>query len=807
MSRFNGFLRWAWCILVVCTMAFALGGCDGDDGAAGAAGAAGAIGPIGPEGPPGVGIDAIAAAQPESCATCHSGVGDGHQAEYDKYTDASNLSLTIQSVTSAADGIGGFDGTMTIHVERDGTPVSGVSSWISRGSTVWGPAGMSQMSFYTVAYDDTTKTFGNSRSFSFDPATADQGGGNYVLTSNSTFNPVPVNGQAYGYVVGDPLDTEGLTLYDNVTNASIAYGNVGNYQSAANVEGCETCHGAPYMKHGYREAAVVGLPGFAACKSCHYDTRGGNHEDWQYMVDDPLGWANDVAPTGDYAYTANVMNDVHMSHAMEFPYPQSMENCATCHEGNLTETLANTNFTLTTCKSCHVLQGIDARPALVDDAGVELEAEGKYYQSHRPPPLEYLWEDGGVDGFHDPVTAPNCQLCHLPVADGGIARTFNQMHSGYDERISDPNGVRHAATYTAAIDDVVLAGDTLAITFSVSDPAMVPYLSVSFYGWDSKHFVIASHDRDDSLGCSGGTRGCRMEMKPGDSDDNALFTEAGTGPWTVTLDMAAYVPTQTLDIPTLIIDGVIKNAEITIAPRLYVNAGTTDELRLGLDAVTQTVDVAAGGLVAGYFKGANATVDAAKCNVCHDQLAVTFHAGSGRGGDIVACKNCHVTTTPAGHLEMQSRSIDSYVHAVHSFQQFDLDEIADETDPDLKAVLTARKDLHINHTFPNFTIDNCEACHVAGTYNVPDQAQSMPGVLSAAFVIADRAIGTVPEAVTGPASRACGGCHRADLINADRAGDLASFDAHTENGGTYVDNDEDDVVLWGVIDKIMSMFQ
>jgi hypothetical protein len=39
------------------------------------------------------------------------------------------------------------------------------------------------------------------------------------------------------------------------------------------------------------------------------------------------------------------------------------------------------------------------------------------------------------------------------------------------------------------------------------------------------------------------------------------------------------------------------------------------------------------------------------------------------------------------------------------------------------------------------------------------------------------------------------------------AGDLASFDAHTENGGTYVENDAEDLVLWGVIDKIMAMFQ
>jgi len=804
MSRFNGFLRWASSILIVGALAFTLGGCEGSDGAAGAAGAAGAPGadgPPGPPGPPGVGIDAIAAAKPESCATCHSGVGDGHQAVYDKYADASDLVMTFNSLTSVPGAVAGqFAVTLNFSITKDGQPLLDMAS-------------LNQQRFYVTRYDATARQYlqGNVRLQTF---VAGAVAGDFIASqADIPFDPT-LSGQVYGYIAdeelfpGDIVPGKHINLYDNVASASIAFGaaqvtDVNAYSSLANVSGCEKCHGTPYMKHGFRDPVVAGIPDFASCKSCHYDDRTGGHEDWQYMVDDPMGWATDVVPTGDYAYIANVMNDTHMSHAMEFPYPQSMANCATCHEGKLTETLANTNFTLATCKSCHALQGIDARPELVDDLGVVVREEGKYYQSHRAPALEYLWEDGGVDGFHDPVTAPNCQLCHAPVADGGIARTFSEYHSGYDAQISDPSGVRHADTYTASIDDVVLTGNLLAVTFSVSDPAMVPYMYVSFYGWDSKHFVIASHSRDGSDLCTsrGAPTGCRMEYSPGDT--NGLFTETGTGPWTVTLDMAAYVPTDTLDIPTLILDGIIKNAEITLAPRLYVDAGTVDEVRLGLDAVTQTFDVAAGGLVAGYFKDANATVDVAKCNVCHDQLAVTFHGGSGRGGDIVACKNCHVTTSPGSHLEMQSRSIDSYVHAAHSFQAFDLDDVAAANDP----VFDARTALHVNHTFPNFTIKNCEACHTAGTYNVPDQAQSMPGALSASYDIADRAIGTVPEAVTGPASRACGGCHRADLINADLAGALASFDAHTESGGTYVENDADDVVLWGVIDKIMSMFQ
>jgi len=77
-----------------------------------------------------------------------------------------------------------------------------------------------------------------------------------------------------------------------------------------------------------------------------------------------------------------------------------------------------------------------------------------------------------------------------------------------------------------------------------------------------------------------------------------------------------------------------------------------------------------------------------------------------------------------------------------------------------------------------------------------------------------RAIGTVPEYVTGPASRACGGCHRARLINQDAAGGLAAFNEHTKAGGTLVENDSansatdpDDEVMYGIIDKIMSLFE
>jgi OmcA/MtrC family decaheme c-type cytochrome len=741
---------------------------------------------------------AIEKASAESCGTCHDGIGDEHQAIYDQYVDASVLDLVFTNFTSTPNGAL-FDVTLEFTITENGVPFTDY-------------AGLDQKRFYVTQYDSATGTYINGNTSLSTLTTF--GPGSYALTRNGlSFDPT-ANGMVYGYIADDALFThEGASselpagshvhLYDNVDNEALAYGdaNVADpdaYESTANVAGCEKCHGEPYLKHGYRAAEAPELPDFAACKSCHYDSRNGGHFDWQYMVDEPFNWATGVAATADYAYKATVMNDTHMSHAMEFPYPMSMSNCNTCHEGKLDRILTDANFTAATCKSCHPVQGIDAAPG--ED----------YAQPHRAPPIQYLWDESGFAGIHD--INDNCTTCHsdpnaFPFT--GIAARFNEMHTGYDASIYNDAGQKYADLYTVSVDNVTISGNLLTVNFSSNDPAVIPEVLVSLYGWDSKNFIVASHTSDGSVLCldrRGNPGGCRMEYTPESvgGSANPLFTEDAAsvaGDWMVTLDMSAYVPTAFLpeDIPTMIANGTIKMAEVTITPEIEV--GGEDVV---LMAANETFDLGGSMVVDDYFKGANATVDTAKCNVCHDALASSFHDGSGRGGDgIEVCKNCHVTTSPGSHLEMASRAIDSYVHAIHSFQPFDLDDVAAANDP----VLDARTDQHMLHTFPNFTIRNCEACHLDGTYNVPDQSKSMPGVLSKSWAIADRNIGTVPEYVTGPASRACGGCHRVDLINPDLAGDLATFNAHTEAFGTLEENDDDELILYGIIDKIMSMFE
>jgi hypothetical protein len=84
----------------------------------------------------------------------------------------------------------------------------------------------------------------------------------------------------------------------------------------------------------------------------------------------------------------------------------------------------------------------------------------------------------------------------------------------------------------------------------------------------------------------------------------------------------------------------------------------------------------------------------------------------------------------------------------------------------------------------------------------------MPGLLSASDVVSDRAITDVPAYVTGPATRACGGCHRAELIKEDNAQGLALFNQHTAQYGYMLEaGEKPSDTLTSVFDQIMALFK
>ncbi|HZY02199.1 MAG TPA: hypothetical protein VFF02_01775, partial [Anaeromyxobacteraceae bacterium] len=342
----------------------------------------------------------------------------------------------------------------------------------------------------------------------------------------------------------------------------------------------------------------------------------------------------------------------------------------------------------------------------------------------------------------------------------------------------------------------------LTVNFSVTGAAasalVKPTVVVSLYGYDSKDFIVSGHgsqpapDSKRNLEWAEGATGNspRLTVAP-------AAATAGNTTWVATADLTLWAGK--------LADGSVKRCEIGILPVVGADqtqaVGTTNPA-IAVSGVTRTFDLVGNALVADAASYGKAIVDAAKCNKCHDALGTTFHSPSYGSAGVVACRLCHWIGSGGSHLEMQSRSIDSYVHAIHSFQAFDPGDI-NFADP----VEAMHYEHHIESTYPNFTLLSCESCHNPGTYEVPDQTRSLASILSASDSNAtwDRAIGAVPSYVVGPASRACGSCHRAEMINEDAASRLMSFNDHTATNGYQLGNATG--VLDAAIAKIMSFFQ
>ena len=750
------------------------------------AGEPGPVGPAGPAGPPGEALvqdvmTTAAAVQPETCAVCHPSAGEDHQASYDElYQDGviqvSNLTYKFTEPGTTV---------VTFKMTKNGAPINGGA--VQNANIYFAPYADGKFQFEPAAERLSLKG-----KLTYDPASG---------VTTSTLVELDAADAAYidytningvdGIVIVYGYDKQVGSLPARIKQVQYPYAGVletgkgVDYLSPANNDGCEKCHTDPYLKHGNIYGQINGDPAtdFYACKVCHLDNGEGGHYEWQLLVDDPAlaaaFFAGEVELTAEqlemYAYPTSLMNDVHMSHAMEFPYPQSMSNCVTCHEGKLDVILSDANFNLATCKSCHAVTGSVA------------EGEEPKYDTTTLALTTILPEK------HDLTS--DCASCHK--ADG-VAPVFSKIHTGYANAIFTADGTKYSEAITVSIDSASFADNKITFAFSAATElegidveSIVPTVMVGMYGWDTKDFIVGPHERltdDNNDGVIDNTDQRTMEYEVGTEHPRANTVSAAGGSWEVTVDMSLWAD--------LIADGTVKRVELAVMPEL-VNA---DGVALAVNAPSRTFDLGKNDFDDKFYNPIVKVTDG--CETCHEALGTTFHSPD-RGGNVVVCRMCHITKSGGSHLELQSRSIDSYIHAIHSFQAFDIGDL-DFADP----VDAMHYNHHIEFPYPTHGSTDCESCHVAGSYEVPDQSKSLPGLLSGTDVVAGRNIADIPSMVTGPATRACGGCHKVEAINQDSAGELTVLYRHWTDGGYMIDVGEDpDGALQSVIDQIMALFK
>jgi len=187
-------------------------------------------------------------------------------------------------------------------------------------------------------------------------------------------------------------------------------------------------------------------------------------------------------------------------------------------------------------------------------------------------------------------------------------------------------------------------------------------------------------------------------------------------------------------------------------------------------------------------------VTAAKCNSCHGQLGVkpSFHGGARNNG--AGCAMCHTPNNATGHVGAANNfgggwsvAVKNLVHGIHGSskreQPFTYEATADNPNG------------FGNVTYPS-VLNNCEQCHVAGSYDFSASANAaaLPNLLWTTDARGDMSnptnaasIGlspwvtaqtnyTVDNLVTSPVSSSCFGCHDSKAAVAHMRG----------NGGTIV---------------------
>jgi len=362
MNQLRRITRCAWSILVVGTLAFAMGGCEGDTGATGLAGAAGSDGQPGDPGPAGPGASVTPL---ESCGVCHDAGSFASAPDYhalDPIEFVSNINIAVVPTTD--------DLAVTFVLARDGVSTAGYDT-IQRG---YRTDGLVRTTIDVDTLSALTDNGDGSYSFTVPDGNLVAGDNRYMFRvaagedretrvyfyqdyPASPFDgPVEVTAQACANCHGP----EGIGVHG------------GYFQAEDGGEPCLVCHGTDYLElgdaaHQYHNSIWVGRSGevehvtyptyMTNCSVCHADQ-------------DQLDAVNAMPVTGAGCFTCHgsmASDSWNFEGGLEFhvtiPDPETA-NCQQCHTepldgGFARVTVAEFHNGLTTGRAGIIWDGVD----------------------------------------------------------------------------------------------------------------------------------------------------------------------------------------------------------------------------------------------------------------------------------------------------------------------------------------------------------------------------------------------------------------------------------------------------------------
>jgi OmcA/MtrC family decaheme c-type cytochrome len=547
-----------------------------------------------------------------------------------------------------------------------------------------------------------------------------------LTTSAVVYNPAKLNQTHVVWIqvtrqTDDVFITNANTFYATDQDYYFIPSGVGTpvIREIAAQTGCNKCH------NGFKpESTTSAAPAFHGggrnkikfCNICHNPG----------YVSNPVAIAATFIHrihNGQKVATANLFVGVSAT------YPQDIRNCDTCHKGALQGAQAQNNPSRAACTGCHDYVkfdgtaaaacaftkgqghtlGTDGKPVVCNHAGGAKTNDSSCTSCH---------EAATISGYHKPVVKPDPNNTW----NGGTNANTNASWvaaAGYV-----PTG---AAVFTYDIKSVAVVADTTTstikrpqITFKLKkdgvDVVFQTYaasttteLMPNFVGSPSVYFAFAvpQDGITTPVDFNASASGYIKAIWNGTATGTGAGTMTGpdsTGYYTITLT-GAQIPTTA----KMVTGGLGYSYSLASAPPLVQTnladypLSTDGKNQGGLSVPAANVWKLAS--TTGYSTARRAIVDNAKCKNCHGALGVapTFHSGQRNDGP--TCSFCH---TPNRTSSGWSAGSKYFIHAIHAGRKRSV--------PFTWHATEAGKG-YGEVEFPS-TLNGCQSCHVANTYDL-----------------------------------------------------------------------------------------
>jgi OmcA/MtrC family decaheme c-type cytochrome len=717
--------------ILVATIALAallgLAGCEGDDGKDGAPGVPGAPGDPGAPGEPGPPGDSVVTLPLESCAVCHS------EGSFASAPAAHELDREIAYTVVTPPTTDGTDTVIAFSITVNGAPYDLLTA-VQRVVIFQGVGGT-----YT----------------------------RYQFPNNSdTFLASVVDG-VYTFRIPD-----GALLNDLVTVAPPIVGTDSRVYFRLNTPAGVTPARRASVSADDAAYARLDLVSDQSCQACHGTFAGGLTSPHYNPFDasNCIACHSAVNPPGDLglAYLAHGIHNSHNLPGGEFEpedgvvfdvtYPTYMANCSVCHDSEPTLAAANAMpVTGAGCFTCHgSMEGFDF-------TGLEF---------HLTIP--------------DPEIA-NCQQCHNPPAQGGVARfAVAQFHNGI---VTDNGGIIFDGADTS-----VTEGEKFVWEITGVDDDGVN-LAIS---WQASYNGVAVNPCNATVGPTaplfhlGAGANLSMLRSYAQGDDFILGQSTSAPGQANAVNVTADNTTcqgnvATTTIPVDVVDAEVGIVALQGKPRVVSVLDPT--ATMAVRAVTPTYEWLVGSGDAPLMARRN-VVDTEVCLQCH--VGSLYQHGGNRVDNVEMCNLCH---NPASNEQFvrvgmgvdaseaydgkvgETFEMKTMLHRIHSagtagsppyviyrnrgIYAWAPDESLLPNWPGTgPQIVFGSNDVTQNHNFhaPTYprALNDCAACHSADFAVMPDPTKAMANTVDAGST---EWANQLDDVLQGAATTACITCH------------------------------------------------